>query len=139
MKYVLDTNVLSALMKGERSAVERLKALRKDEVGVPQPAFAEIAYGISRLPKSKRREALQERFNLLRVELRRVEWTDDVSERFGSIKAVLEKRGERIEDFDAAIAAHALSRSAVLATANVKHMVRVPGLVVEDWSKAIGE
>ena len=135
MKYVLDTNVLSALMKGEGSAVERLKALRKDEVGVPQPAFAEIAYGIARLPKSKRREALQERFELLRVELLRAEWTDDVTERFGAIKAVLEKRGERIEDFDAAIAAHALSRGAVLATANVKHMVRVPGLVVEDWSR----
>lgn len=115
--------------------MERLKALRKDEVGVPQPAFAEIAYGIARLPKSKRRAALQERFELLRVELLQAEWTDDVTERFGFIKAVLEKRGERIEDFDAAIAAHALSRGAVLATANVKHMVRVPGLVVEDWSR----
>ncbi|MEO7332058.1 MAG: type II toxin-antitoxin system VapC family toxin [Minicystis sp.] len=139
MKYVLDTNVLSALMKGEHSAVERLKALHKDDVGVPQPALAEIAYGIARLPKSKRREALQERFELLRTELLRVEWTDDVSERFGAIKAVLEKRGERVEDFDAAIAAHAVSRGAVLATANIKHMVRVPGLVVEDWSKALGE
>lgn len=139
MKYVLDTNVLSALMKGERSSVERLRALRKDEVGVPQPAFAEIAYGISGLPKSKRREALQERLILLRVELRRVDWTDDVSERFGAIKAALEKRGKRIEDFDAAIAAHALSRGAVLVTANAKHMVRVPGLVVDDWSKPFGE
>lgn len=139
VKYVLDTNVLSALMRGERSAVDRLKGLRKDEVGVPQPAFAEIAYGIARLPKSKRRGALQERFDLLRAELPRVDWTDDVSERFGSIKALLEKRGERIEDFDAAIAAHALSRGVVLATANIKHMVRVPGLVVEDWSKSLGE
>jgi tRNA(fMet)-specific endonuclease VapC len=136
MKYVLDTNVLSALMKGDRHAVDRLRALRKDEVGVPQPAFAEIAYGLARLARSKRREALQDRFDLLRTELPPAEWTDEVTECFGTIKAVLEKKGERIEDFDAAIAAHALARGAVLVTANVKHMVRVPGLVVDDWSTA---
>lgn len=138
MRYVLDTNVLSALMKGDRSAVDRLKAVSKDEIGVPQPALAEIAYGIARLPRSKRKDALQERFDLLRTELPRVAWSDEVSESFGAVKAHLEKKGERIEDFDAAIAAHALSCGAVLVTANVNHMVRVPGLVVEDWSAAHG-
>ena len=134
MKYVLDTNVLSALMKGDPRAVSRLKAVSKDAIGVPQPALAEIAYGIARLPRSKRREALQDRFDLLRTELPRIAWSDEVSECFGGVKALLEKKGERIEDFDAAIAAHALARGAVLVTANVNHMVRVPGLVVEDWT-----
>jgi predicted nucleic acid-binding protein len=32
-----------------------------------------------------------------------------VIERFGFIKAALERKGRRIEDFDAAIAAHALT------------------------------
>jgi tRNA(fMet)-specific endonuclease VapC len=52
----------------------------------------------------------------------------------GRIKATLERRGTRIEDFDAAIAAHALALDATLVTANVDHMIRVPGLIVEDWS-----
>jgi tRNA(fMet)-specific endonuclease VapC len=58
-----------------------------------------------------------------------------VSEHFGSIKAMLEKRGQRIEDFDAAIAAHALAEDAVLVTANFDDMARVPGLRVEDWAR----
>jgi len=58
-----------------------------------------------------------------------------VSERFGAIKAALEKRGKRIEDFDAAIAAHALVEGAVLVTANLGQLTRVSGLKVEDWSK----
>ena len=62
------------------------------------------------------------------------EWTDEVSQMFGRIKATLERRGTQTEDFDAAIAAHALALDATLVTANVNHMIRVPGLRVEDWS-----
>lgn len=136
MKLVLDTNAVSALMKGDPGIVERLKQRSKGEVSVPQPVLAEIAYGIERLPKSKRKEALQERFDLVRSELARSIWSDEVSECFGRIKATLEKKGQRIEDFDAAIAAHALAIGATLITANLDHMTRIPGLAVEDWSAA---
>jgi tRNA(fMet)-specific endonuclease VapC len=136
MKYVLDTNAVSALMKGDAQVIARLEQAGKNDVAVPQPALAEIAYGIERLPRSRRRDFLQERFDLLRRELLRAEWTDEVSECYGTIKATLEKKGRRIEDFDAAIAAHALARGAVLVTANLDDMVRVHGLTVEDWTAA---
>ena len=133
MKYVLDTNALSALIAGVPPVVDRLARAGRESVGIPQPAFAEIAYGISRLPESRRRSALQARFDLLRGELSRVDWTDAVTDAFAEIKAVLEKQGRRIEDFDAAIAAHAVANDATLVTANLKQMTRVPGLPVEDW------
>jgi tRNA(fMet)-specific endonuclease VapC len=122
-------------MKGTPAVVERLAATAPAEVAVPQPVLAEIAFGIERLPRSKRRTSLQARFDLVSAELPRVEWTDAVSQAFGRIKATLERRGTRIEDFDAAIAAHAFSLEATLVTANLDHMVRVPGLRVEDWSQ----
>lgn len=134
--YVLDTNAVSALMKGTPAVVDRLTALAPDEVAIPQPVIAEIAFGIERLPRSKRRTFLQARFDLVSAGLRRVEWTDAVSLAFGRTKALLERRGTRIEDFDAAIAAHALALEATLVTANLDHMIRVPGLRVEDWSRA---
>jgi tRNA(fMet)-specific endonuclease VapC len=132
--YVLDTNAVSALLKGSAAVVERLATTAPAEVAIPQPVLAEIAFGIERLPRSKRRAALQARFDLLCVELRRAEWTDAVSQTYGRVKATLERRGTRIEDFDAAVAAHALALEATLVTANVDHMIRVPGLRVEDWS-----
>jgi tRNA(fMet)-specific endonuclease VapC len=133
--YLLDTNAVSALMKGSVAVVERLAATKPADVAVPQPVLAEIAFGIERLPRSKRRAALQSRFDLISAELPRAEWTDVVSQMFGRIKATLERRGTRIEDFDAAIAAHALALDATLVTANLGHMVRVPGLRVDDWSR----
>ena len=135
MTYVLDTNAVSALMKGDVRFLERLRRVDKRDVRVPQPVLAELAYGIERLPRSKRKDRLHARYAAIRDELQRAAWTDDVSERFGSIKATLERRGERIEDFDAAIAAHALALDATLVTANLDHMARVPGLRVEDWTK----
>jgi len=135
VKYLLDTNVVSSLMKGEPNVIERLKRVSRADVCMPQPVVAEIAYGIRRLSSSKRKDALTSRFELLKSEIRRVAWSDDVSEAFGVIKAALERRGERIEDFDAAVAAHALAEEWVLVTANLKHMTRIPGLKVEDWSQ----
>jgi tRNA(fMet)-specific endonuclease VapC len=67
--------------------------------------------------------------------LPRAEWTDAISQAYSRIKAALERRGTRIEDFDAAIAAHAAATDAVLVTANCDHMARVPGLQIEDWSR----
>jgi tRNA(fMet)-specific endonuclease VapC len=135
VRYLLDTNAVSALMKGDPAVVARLRAVARADVALPQPVVAEIAYGIERLPRSKRREALADRFELIRGELGRSVWTDSVSERFAAIKATLERRGERIEDFDAAVAAHALAESAVLVTANLRHMARIAGLKVEDWAR----
>ncbi len=136
MIYVLDTNAVSALMKANPGVVERLAATMPADVAIPQPVLAELAFGLERLPRSKRRVALQTRFDLVCAEIPRADWTDAVSQMFGRIKAALERRGTQIEDFDAAIAAHALALDATLVTANLDHTARIPGLRIEDWSEA---
>ena len=134
MTYLLDTNAVSALMKGNARVVDRLAAVDPADVRIPPPVIAEFAYGIERLPRSKRRASLQARFDLICSEIGRAEWSDAVSQEFGRIKATLERRGARLEDFDAAIAAHATALGATLVTANVRHMKRIPGLLIENWA-----
>lgn len=135
MKYVLDTNAVSALMRGETAVVAALRGKPKPDVAIPQPVLGEIAYGIERLPRSRRKERLRERFALVRDEMARIAWDDEVSNRFGTAKAALERAGTRLEDFDVAVAAHALAAGAVLVTANLRHLGRIPGLKIEDWTK----
>jgi tRNA(fMet)-specific endonuclease VapC len=136
VKYVLDTNAVSALMRGDPAVIARLERAPRSAVSLPGPVLAEITHGIERLPRSKRKDRLRERYESIRAEMRREPWSDEVSASFGVIKATLEKRGQPIEDFDAAIAAHALASGAVLVTANLVQMIRVPGLLIEDWTRA---
>lgn len=137
MKYILDTNAVSAAMKGEPNVLYRMQAVGKKNLGIPEPVYAELAYGIGRLPKSKRKASLQSRYVAIFNELGSVPWTHEVTEQYGALKAHLEHKGKRIEDFDAAIAAHALTSGAILVTANLEHMTRIPGLTVEDWLEPI--
>lgn len=133
--YALDTNTLSAAMNGHDGVVSRMSEIPHANVFAAQPAWAEIAYGIARLPRSRRREWLEERRDIVQQSVQQMPWSDDVTIVFGDLKSKLEKQGVRLEDFDLAIAAHAVAAGAVLVTSNTKHMKRVPGLTVEDWSR----
>ena len=138
MKYLLDTNALSFLMRGDSIVRERLLSHSRADVYLCQPVVAEIEYGLARLPRSARRARLRLRFATYLEELARAPWTDEVSGSFGAITADLERRGIRIEDFDAAVAAHAVALQSTLVTDNSAHMARVKGLRVENWRVAPG-
>jgi tRNA(fMet)-specific endonuclease VapC len=134
MRYVLDTNTLAAVMKGDRVVVQRLLSTDSTEVGLPQPVVAEILCGITRLPSSRAKTRLKRRWLVISSELARIPWSDEVSQQFGRIKTSLERRGQIIEDFDIAIAAHAAAHRATLVTSDLGHMGRVQGLRLEDWT-----
>ncbi len=133
MKYILDTNTLSFLMKGDPSVSRELLSKSRTDVLLAQPVVAEIEYGLSRLSRSSRKTRLKQRFEKFLAELTRAEWSDEVSRAFGRVKANLERRGLPLEDFDIAVAAHAVALEATLVTDNVDHMRRIPGLKVENW------
>lgn len=133
MKFVLDTNFVSELMRGEPRATAILQSIERDAVSIPQPVLAEIAYGIARLAESKRKRELATRFAAICEEIGRCVWGDQTSEAFGTCKVQLERTGKLIEDFDIAIAAHALAEGATLLTANLKHFKRVARLSVRGF------
>ena len=133
MKYVLDTNTLSFAMAGEPSVCERVLSHARTDLSLPQPVVAEVAYGLARMRGSKKRGRLLARFQVFLDELPRTPWTDEVSQAFGRTKADLERRGVRLEDFDVAVAAHALALDATLVSDNLEHMRRISDLRLENW------
>lgn len=132
---VLDTSAVSAVMHGIASATDRLAKERPEEVLIVAPVAAEIWFGLERLTRgSRRRRLLEAEFARLRGVLRWEDWTEEAAAEFGRQKARLARLGTPIEDFDVAIGALARVLGARLATLNVKHLARLEGLLVEDWS-----
>lgn len=124
MSVLLDTNVLSELegrLYSER-LVSWLNSYRPDELLISTISIAEIQYGLSRLPESRRRDGLIESY--LRIEQafagRIVAFTVDAAHRYGKLRAEQERHGRRMETKDAMIAAICLSHGATLATRNIK-------------------
>ena len=133
-RFVLDTNILSALMCREPKALERAAACRPANLIVVSPVAAEITYGIERLRRNTKRRALLEReYQRLREILGWADWDERAAAAFGRIKAQLEKSGQPLEDWDVAIAAAAEALEATVVTRNQKHLGRVRGLQLETW------
>jgi len=118
LKYVLDTNTVSALMRGVPSVAARLAKTPRADVAISQVTVAEIEFGLRYLPASKRRRLLQEQWGTIASELIRLPWDDPVSRAFGERKAHLERSGRRMSDFDLAIAAHAIAFGLIVVTAD---------------------
>ncbi len=94
--------------------------------------IGELYYGAEKSQKQVERKAEVDR---LRAALMSIPLQGAVMERFGQLKASLEKQGERLADADLLIAATALENNLTLVTGNLKHFQRVQGLKMESWIK----
>jgi len=118
VRYVLDTNTVSALMKGVPAVAARIAKTPRADVAISQVTVAEIEFGLRYLPASRRRRLLRARWEAIGPELIRLPWDDQVSRAFGERKARLERRGKRMSDFDLAISAHAIAFGLIVVTAD---------------------
>jgi tRNA(fMet)-specific endonuclease VapC len=118
LRYLLDTNTVSTLMRGVPSVAARVAGTPRSDVGVSQVTVAEIEFGLRYLPESRRRTLLRAQWEAIGSELIRLPWDDSVSQVFGERKARLERRGRRMSDFDLAIAAHAMAFGLIIVSAD---------------------
>ncbi|MGO9660857.1 MAG: type II toxin-antitoxin system VapC family toxin [Acidimicrobiales bacterium] len=135
---VVDTNVVSELMKVEPSAAVRAWVLTHSphELRVTAITVAEVLYGIERLPKGKRRTALRDA--AVEVFSR---FPEDILS-FGAAAATVypqvvdhrERRGAPISGFDAQIAAICRAHSASLATRNGRDFAELGVELIDPWS-----
>lgn len=130
MRYLLDTNIMIAAMKGDAAVVARLENTPLESLVLSPVVLGELEFGAEKSAHSERNRArlaeLAERLPLAVVDA-------ETSRRYGRIRAQLEQAGTPIGANDTWIAAQALALDATLVTDNIREFSRVPGLAVENW------
>lgn len=136
---VLDTNVLSELMRPEASprVLDWLRARPAGEFHTTAITQAEILYGIRILPRGRRRGALEQAAQAMFAQEfaeRILEFGPDAAGAYASISSDRRRSGRPIAQADALIAAIVRSRRAVLATRDGGDFGGCGIEVVDPWS-----
>ncbi|MDI5942443.1 MULTISPECIES: type II toxin-antitoxin system VapC family toxin [Micromonospora] len=137
MMIVLDTNVVSELMRAE-PAPAVLTWLRQSSgasLHTTVVTVAEIRYGIARLPEGQRRESLHQAANEIFAAFPRQVLPFDLAAAgaYADVVAGRERLGRPIDGFDAQIAAICRARAATLATRNIKDFADTGIGVIDPW------
>ena len=123
---LLDTNVLSALMKIEpdRSVVDWLDRQPPESVWTTSITVFESRFGLALLPRGRRRSALETAFERLiedDLEERVLAFDAAAAGKAATLAAKRRQAGCTVDLRNAQIAGIALSRHATLAPRNVRH------------------
>jgi tRNA(fMet)-specific endonuclease VapC len=127
--YLLDTNICSALMKGNRRASIRFNRAFP-QCYTSTIVVAELYKGI--LDSQRLQDNLQSLADL--TTYLAIESFDlAAAEEFGRIQVELKRIGKPTGEVDALIAAVARSRQSILVTNNTRHFENIANLQLEDW------
>ena len=127
-QYLLDTNAVIALMKGNARFIEQIKMHQPGEIYISSITLHELYFGAY---KSQRRDENLARLGLLNLQVLQFDEQDALSS--GMARARLSAAGAPIGPLDVLIAGVALARRLCLITHNISEFQRVEGLRVSDW------
>jgi tRNA(fMet)-specific endonuclease VapC len=130
LKILLDTDVCIAIINRDERMRAHLERHAPASLRMSAITLAELRFGVAK-SVSKKRSTFNLRALLAKVSA--LPFDGEATERYGELRALLERRGSPIGPLDTLIAAHALSLGFTLATHNTAEFRRVPGLKIDDW------
>jgi tRNA(fMet)-specific endonuclease VapC len=129
MRYLLDTNIVSVLVRDPRGDVtERIRVVGEANVCTSIIVAAELRYGAK-----KRSTRLRAQVESVLSALEVLPFEAPADSIYGDIRGQLEQAGRPIGGNDLLIAAHAIALGCVVVTDNQREFERIKDLRVENW------
>jgi tRNA(fMet)-specific endonuclease VapC len=132
LKYLLDTNIVIYTMKNRPQRVKRRFQEHHGRMSISSITLGELVFGAEHSQQVERNLADIE---AMTARLKVLPFDNEAAYHFGQIRAALYRTGQPIGPYDMMIAGQARARGLILATNNIREFERVPGLLIEDWSK----
>lgn len=128
-RYMLDTNIVSYLIKGNEQIAKRIVGLPITSICISAITEGELLAGIAKRPEAKKLHLAVHEF-LRRVDV--ITWDSHTAEHYGHLRSDIERLGITLSPLDMLIAAHALSIHATLVT-NDQTLKSIKELTIENW------
>ena len=135
---ILDTNVLSALMRRipDKEVIAWLDKQPRTSIWTTSVTILEVRFGLQTMPVGKRRAALMRAFETLladKIGRRIAPFDTAAAQQAGDLMAVRYKQGRPGELRDTMIAGIVLACHATLATRNTSHFEDLSVPVINPW------
>ncbi len=129
-RYLLDTNIVSDLVREPQGAVaKRIARVGEERVCTSIVVACELRFGAAKRGSARLSAQLEAVLHALPV----LALEPEADRHYAEIRAALEKAGQPIGANDLLIAAHARCRGLRVVTRNIDEFSRVPGLKVISW------
>jgi len=135
LQYLLDTNVVSEPLQAKpRAGVLRKLRLHNGEIAIPSIVWHELRFGLERLPRSRRRTAIEMYLDeVVRLSMPILDYDTAAAEWHAAEKARLVARGKTPAFADGQIAAIAFVNDLTLVTFNDADFRGFEGLRLVKW------
>lgn len=135
---ILDTNVLSALMRRipDELVIDWLDSQPRTSIWTTSVTTLEVRFGLQSMPSGKRRNALMRAFDIVlenKIERRIAPFDAAAAQEAGDLMAIRHKKGRPGDLRDTMIAGIVLACRATLATRNTSHFEDLSVPVVNPW------
>ena len=129
MRYLLDTNTVSHLIKRHPQAIQRLLAVPMHNIGISAITAGELAFGLAKRPEAVALRAAVHEF-LRRVDV--LPWDAAVAQTYGRLRAQMQNEGIGLSALDMQIAAHAVHVKAILVSSD-RAFGQLTEITHENW------
>ena len=131
MSYMLDTNIVTAILKNNQRIEQKIQELRNQRQGlyISCLTYYEVKKGLMAVNATRQISIFENFCQVVTILL-----LDDLEiiERASEIYADLKRKGRPIQDADILIAATVIAHGLILVSDD-SDMLRVQGLTVENW------
>lgn len=130
MAYLIDSDILINSIKGNSRISQRIIEVAAIPKAISIITYGELLYGAKRSRQVEKNSSIiyriAEIFPIIGI-------SRAIMETFIDVKLSLERKGQRLDEFDLMIAATALSLNYTMVTNNGNHFKRIEGIRLENW------